>query len=156
MHLKEELIKVTKEMSKSMNVVESDDGTKQTKTFRERRSHSDPFEFMRIENNQYLNDIDGRVPCPKCSKSRKYFCYTCYVPVQYLDSRLPKVQLPVQIDIIKHQREIDGKSTAIHAAILAPENVNMYTYPDIPDYNSVDGETVSKTFSDEIFGILIL
>lgn len=42
--------------------------------------------------------------------------------------------MPVKIDIIKHQHEIDGKSTAGHAAILAPEDVNVYTYPNIPNY----------------------
>lgn len=43
-------------------------------------------------------------------------------------------QLPIKIDIIKHAREIDGKSTAAHAAVLAPDDVTIYTYPDIPDY----------------------
>lgn len=43
-------------------------------------------------------------------------------------------QLPVKIDIIKHPNETDGKSTAIHAKILAPSDVNIYTYPCIPDY----------------------
>ncbi|XP_021924293.1 DTW domain-containing protein 1 isoform X3 [Zootermopsis nevadensis] len=44
--------------------------------------------------------------------------------------------LPIKIDIIKHSREIDGKSTAVHAAVLAPDDVNIYTYPCIPDYGS--------------------
>lgn len=42
----------------------------------------------------------------------------------------------MQIDIIKHLHEIDGKSTASHAAILAPDHVKVYTYPDIPDYSN--------------------
>lgn len=42
-------------------------------------------------------------------------------------------QLPIKIDIIKHPREIDGKSTAVHAAIIAPEDVKIYTYPDFPE-----------------------
>lgn len=44
-------------------------------------------------------------------------------------------QLPVKIDIIKHRNEIDGKSTAGHAAVLAPDDVKIYTYPDIPNYD---------------------
>lgn len=43
-------------------------------------------------------------------------------------------QLPVKLDIIKHPNETDGKSTAIHAKILAPSDVTIYTYPCIPDY----------------------
>lgn len=117
----------------------------QTKDKSEKFEHGDPFEFMRIDDNSFLNDIDGRSRCPKCLRSRKFFCYTCYVPVVDLENRLPKVQLPVKIDIIKHQREIDGKSTAIHAAILASDYVNIYTYPDIPDY-CADDETVIKIY----------
>lgn len=43
-------------------------------------------------------------------------------------------QLPVKIDIIKHPNETDGKSTAIHAKILSPSDVTIYTYPCMPDY----------------------
>lgn len=43
-------------------------------------------------------------------------------------------QLPLKIDIIKHPKESDGKSTAIHAKILASRDVTIYTYPCIPDY----------------------
>ena len=50
-------------------------------------------------------------------------------------------QLPVKVDIIKHRREIDGKSTSAHAAVLAPNDVNIYTYPNVPDY-VLDGRTV--------------
>lgn len=48
-------------------------------------------------------------------------------------------QLPIKIDIIKHKHEIDGKATSTHAAILASEDVQMYNYPDIPDYSKEDG-----------------
>lgn len=45
------------------------------------------------------------------------------------------LQLPIKIDIIKHAKEIDGKSTAVHAAVLASQDVQIYTYPCIPDYD---------------------
>lgn len=48
------------------------------------------------------------------------------------------LQLPLKIDIIKHSREIAGKSTAIHAAILAPDDVTIYIYPDVPKYTKDD------------------
>lgn len=130
-----------------VELFESSENTSQTLNVSEKFEHRNPFECMKIDDNAFLNAIDGRSPCTKCSKSRKFFCYTCYVPVKELENRLPKVQLPIQIDIIKHQREIDGKSTAIHAAILARDNVNIYTFPDIPDYSSAaNQETVSYTF----------
>lgn len=45
------------------------------------------------------------------------------------------------VDIIKHKKEIDGKSTAAHAAVLAPDDVRIYTYPDVPYYED-DNKTV--------------
>ena len=46
-------------------------------------------------------------------------------------------QLPFKVDIIKHPCEVDGKSTAVHAAILAPYDVTIYQFPDIPDYTNL-------------------
>jgi len=45
-------------------------------------------------------------------------------------------QLPFKVDIIKHPCEVDGKSTAVHAAILAPHDVTVYHFPHIPDYTN--------------------
>lgn len=128
--------------------------------------HRDPFEFMKISDNRCLDGLSGRSPCIKCGKSRKFFCYTCHLPSAEVAPLLPKVQvrnrihllllikyllclfnylqLPLKIDIIKHPHEKDGKSTAIHAAILASADVSIHTYPDIPDYDDdPDGGLVS-------------
>ncbi|XP_001649526.2 DTW domain-containing protein 1 [Aedes aegypti] len=98
-----------------------------------------PFSGMHIDDTAFLKDVEGRSSCTVCGKSRKFFCYHCYVPVAELRDKLRFVQLPIKIDIIKHRNEIEGKSTAIHAAILAPEDVKIYTYPDIPDYRDEEG-----------------
>lgn len=63
-----------------------------------------------------------------------FFCYTCCSLVGVNLEDIPSIKLPVKIDIIKHPNETDGKSTAIHAKILAPSDVTIYTYPCIPDY----------------------
>lgn len=106
--------------------------------------HRNPFEYMAIDDNQFLMQMNGRSGCPKCGKSRKLFCYTCYVPIVEIRERVPTVQLPIHIDIIKHQREVDGKSTAVHAAILAP-NIHIHIYPNIPDYDSADDAQTVRT-----------
>lgn len=49
----------------------------------------------------------------------------------------------MQIDIIKHPKEVDGKSTSAHAAVLAPDDVKIYIYPDFPSY---ENENVSNFF----------
>nr|XP_019532451.2 DTW domain-containing protein 1-like [Aedes albopictus] len=98
-----------------------------------------PFSGMHIDDTAFLKQVEGRSPCTVCGKSRKFFCYHCYVPVAELEDKLRFVKLPIKVDIIKHKNEIEGKSTAIHAAILAPEDVKIYTYPDIPDYREEEG-----------------
>ncbi|KAJ3592909.1 hypothetical protein NHX12_005247 [Muraenolepis orangiensis] len=78
----------------------------------------------------------GRLNCSKCGRSRMFFCYTCYSLVGVSQQEIPSIKLPVKIDIIKHPNETDGKSTAIHAKILAPDDVNIYTYPCIPEFDT--------------------
>ncbi|XP_073820499.1 tRNA-uridine aminocarboxypropyltransferase 1 [Musca autumnalis] len=98
-----------------------------------------PFINMKIDDYTILDHIEGRFNCSQCLRSRKFFCYSCYIPVGNLDEIIPKVRIPIKIDIIKHKKEIDGKSTAIHAAVLAPNQVQIFTYPDIPDYSQEEG-----------------
>ena len=50
----------------------------------------------------------------------------------------------MKIDIIKHQSESDGKSTCPHAVVLAPDDVTVYTFPCVPDY---DKKKVSVLFA---------
>lgn len=61
--------------------------------------HRDPFKSMKIGDNSFLDGIDGRSPCMKCYKSRKFFCYTCYVPTESLATRLPKVKVNIALII---------------------------------------------------------
>ena len=42
------------------------------------------------------------------------------------------------MEVVKHHAEVDGKSTAVHAAIIAPSSVKIHTYPDIPEYDPDD------------------
>ncbi|EFN70883.1 DTW domain-containing protein 1 [Camponotus floridanus] len=107
---------------------------------RQRTIDRAPFRNLKIDDSRILNTLEGRRKCELCCKSRKFFCYTCCVPV-IDNSYFPRVKLPIKIDIIKHAHEIDGKSTAIHAAILAPEDVKIYIYPDFPDISSKE-ETI--------------
>lgn len=95
-----------------------------------------PFPDLKIDQTDFLDNLAGRSKCQKCGKSRKYYCYTCYVPVQEIVDRVPKIKLPIKVDIIKHPSECDGKSTAVHARVICPEDVTILTYPCIPDYNT--------------------
>ncbi|KAF4792896.1 hypothetical protein TURU_117172 [Turdus rufiventris] len=61
--------------------------------------------------------------------------YMHVLPAAFWSQNLPMwMQLPLKIDIIKHPNETDGKSTAVHAKLLAPDDVTIYKYPCIPEY----------------------
>ncbi|KAH8271173.1 hypothetical protein KR018_000789 [Drosophila ironensis] len=105
----------------------------------EKRPRKYPFAHMRLADPSVLDTIEGRHNCRICHRSRKFFCYNCHIPVGDLEDLLPRLRLPLQVDIIKHKKEIDGKSTAVHAAVLAPEHVRIHTFPDIPDYREEPG-----------------
>ncbi|EZA56690.1 hypothetical protein DMN91_000159 [Ooceraea biroi] len=118
-----------------------------------------PFQNYRIADTEILKTIEGRTCCESCRKSRKYFCYTCCTPV--IDRRyFPRVKLPIKIDIIKHPNEVDGKSTAIHAAILAPDDVTIYRYPEFPKtlnkeetiliFPSKDASSIEALFAESV------
>lgn len=171
-----------------------------------------PFESFKISSSDFLNSLENRTICPKCLKSRKFYCYNCFVPVKGTENLIPKVkvrtflikdfyyddwkcifnlytsnrvgflilngncclcwslgkwnypfiyqlkiyiitlQLPLKVDIIKHPNECDGKSTSAHAAVLAPDDVRVFTYPCIPDYPdpSKVGNSSTITYSHEL------
>jgi len=94
-----------------------------------------PFDLLKVTSGQVLDQQVGRQPCSACYKPRKYFCYSCLLPLPSLAPHLPRLHLPLKLDVVKHRQEVEGKSTAVHAAILAPDSVRMFVYPDIPDYN---------------------
>uniref|UniRef100_H3CVX3 tRNA-uridine aminocarboxypropyltransferase 1 n=1 Tax=Tetraodon nigroviridis TaxID=99883 RepID=H3CVX3_TETNG len=95
-----------------------------------------PLQSLKLASHAVLEEAQqrGRLKCSKCGGSRKFFCYTCCLLVGVTQEDVPLIKLPVKIDIIKHPNETDGKSTAIHAKILAPNDVTIYTYPCIPDF----------------------
>lgn len=93
------------------------------------------FESYSIDSHDPLTGLK-RSKCSNCGASRMYFCYKCHIYTKGIDTSLvPCLKLPFKIDIIKHKKEVDGKSTAIHAALLAPDDVKIYMYPMIPDYS---------------------
>ncbi|KAJ9062274.1 hypothetical protein DSO57_1012490 [Entomophthora muscae] len=70
-----------------------------------------------------------RIKCPECSTSVKYFCYYCRKNVGAHADKVPQIDLPIPLDIIKHPHENDGKSTGLHAKLLAPNSTTVLTYP---------------------------
>ncbi|KAG5849006.1 tRNA-uridine aminocarboxypropyltransferase 1 [Anguilla rostrata] len=95
-----------------------------------------PLQGLKLASHEVLEkaQLTGRLKCSKCSGSRMFYCYTCFSLVGVTPQEIPTIKLPVKIDIIKHPNETDGKSTAVHAKLIAPDDVTIYTYPCIPEY----------------------
>ena len=88
----------------------------------------------RSDDRSSIQLYQERQPCDICHKSRKFFCYSCHLPLASIREVVPRVELPVQIDVVKHPGEVEGKSTAVHAKLISPDSVNIHIFPDIPDY----------------------
>eukprot|EP01133_Synstelium_polycarpum_P001129 gene1129-1291_t len=88
---------------------------------------------LKLAPSDHLHSLE-RTKCPQCNKKRKYFCYDCYIP--FGDPALaPKIDLPIKCDILHYPTELLSKSTAIHSKVIAKEDVTIYEFPDVPDYN---------------------
>ena len=89
---------------------------------------------LHLSSQQPLKDADqkGRQICPQCKKSMKYFCYQCRIP---LIENIPKIDLPIDCEIIHHPTEKVSKSTALSATLLS-DSCHWIEFPsDLPNYN---------------------
>lgn len=96
---------------------------------------TDVFADKMISDFSFLDSVSAREPCHVCGKTFKFFCYKCHLPVAGIRDRIPSVKLPLKLEIIKHPKEVEGKSTAVHAAVIAPEDTTVRIWPDIPLYD---------------------
>lgn len=69
-----------------------------------------------------LQDKSLNRTCPQCDKpnhNNRVYCYDCLVPVGLPEENpLPRVDLPIRLDIIRHPKELKTKSTALHAQVI--------------------------------------
>ncbi|ORE06419.1 DTW-domain-containing protein [Rhizopus microsporus var. microsporus] len=93
-----------------------------------------PFSQLKIQDDIELYKKTDRYTCPACNKRMKYFCYYCYRVLGMNRSDVPFVKLPMPIDIIKHESELDGKTTALHARVIADQDVSVYNWKKMPQY----------------------
>ncbi|KAG0050862.1 DTW domain-containing protein 1 [Gryganskiella cystojenkinii] len=101
------------------------------------KKYTSPFTQFDISSTDVLDTIE-KAHCPTCNRNCRYFCYKCLNPVNCPEGAIPHLKLPIKLDIIKHEQERDGKSTALHAKILAPDDVEVYAFKEMPKYENVD------------------
>lgn len=97
------------------------------------QSHRLP-ETLKLDSLEGLKQLeaDGRIVCPSCGRRRSIYCCTCvqFVMKEGRQIEFPRLFLPLHVDILKHVSELESKSTALHAKLLAPDHVTLHSYPD--------------------------
>ena len=82
-------------------------------------------ENLKLASFDPLNKLEGRSDCPKCNAKRKYFCYDCVVPLNKDKNEVPRLDLPVDVLIVRHPKEKRSKSSVIPSGIISPDNVEI-------------------------------
>ncbi|TKR80231.1 hypothetical protein L596_014337 [Steinernema carpocapsae] len=93
-------------------------------------------EDLLISSFEGVEKLTERIICKSCGRKRMYFCYDCRVFVPGVAELAPRLKLPVSVDVIKHRMEKNGKSTAIHCLLTAPDSTRIFDSPDLPDYSN--------------------
>ncbi|KAF9146294.1 DTW domain-containing protein 1 [Mortierella sp. GBA39] len=101
------------------------------------KKYTSPFSQFNISSTDVLDTIE-KARCPACNRNVRYFCNRCLKLVNCPEGAVPQLKLPIKLDVIKHEQERDGKSTALHAKILASDDVEVYSWKDMPKYENVD------------------
>ena len=83
------------------------------------------FPDLKIADSSFLSTLPGRSQCSKCGKSRKYYCYTCCLPVPGTQDRTPHVKvrnLDISILISSTPYIIKTELELPHFMQVPPEN----------------------------------
>uniref|UniRef100_A0A914L741 tRNA-uridine aminocarboxypropyltransferase 1 n=1 Tax=Meloidogyne incognita TaxID=6306 RepID=A0A914L741_MELIC len=101
------------------------------------------FNSLQLASFEPIKKIKNRFNCKLCGRKRMYFCYNCRIYIKNVGDFVPKLKLPFNVDIIKHRLERDGKSTAVHAVLLAPEQTKIFdNFVDVPEYEFRPGTVI--------------
>ncbi|KAF9918131.1 DTW domain-containing protein 1 [Lobosporangium transversale] len=133
-----ELYQSNGNMASQANIKDMNEcNSKGTTTRTNHKKYTSPFSQFDISSTDVLDTIEKK-HCPTCNKNVRYFCNKCLNLVNCPKGSVPQLKLPIKIDVIKHEQERDGKSTALHAKILAPQDVEVYGWKSMPKYEDVD------------------
>lgn len=116
-----------------------------------------------------------RCKCPKCNTAVSYYCAKCLIPIAPPDAnanasaasasasqsaasplpvgieRLPVApfRLPIDVDILHDRREKLTQSSAVHAAVLCPQQVRLLPFrPTLHDKLSFDPQSTLLLYPD--------
>lgn len=85
-----------------------------------------------------LEKLEGRVPCPKCKKSCKFYCWNCIESMV----ETPNLKLPIKVTVISHPMEKKSKSSILPAKLVAPDDVQVLSLTEVPAFEEAEDEIV--------------
>ncbi|CEP00472.1 tRNA-uridine aminocarboxypropyltransferase 1 [Plasmodiophora brassicae] len=97
----------------------------------QRRTLMGPFDSLKLSVDVVgLRQVE-RAPCPKCNHREYLYCPMCMVWALPIGCPLvmPKLSLPFNIAVVAKRSEWAKKCTAVHACVVAPDNVSLVEYP---------------------------
>lgn len=110
----------------------------------------DPFANFKFSMDPGSLDAWPRVACSGCGKRFKIYCPICRrvcPPPSASAPVLPRVQLPMRVEIVLHRQENIRKSTSIHLFLVSPGQCAVHKYPEeLPDF---DPKSTVLLFPDE-------
>eukprot|EP01083_Nonionella_stella_P137849 419441_1 len=121
-----------------------------------------PFKPFKFSLDIELLLTQSRQQCGYCGKSSHLYCPYCKVPFPISTHSIsnpympfPTITLPIAVDIIRHPKEMVHVCSSVHACIVAPQQVRMYEYPNVPALSAQDGvyllyPSEKATFIDEM------
>lgn len=84
-----------------------------------------------------------RGPCPSCKRSYKFYCPVCCIAIGKPDDvDVPALTLPLQVHIWFQDKV--KKSTAPHAKVVAPQDVEILQYPLVKDADGAASVTYTR------------
>eukprot|EP00347_Sterkiella_histriomuscorum_P007246 403349699 len=91
----------------------------------EQQNKASYIDKLKLDSFEPLLDMADRKNCPKCNTSRKYYCYECYIALNDDPSTVPRVQLPVNVTVIRHPKEKISKSSIVASKLVAQDTVEI-------------------------------
>lgn len=72
-----------------------------------------PFSAMRIDDNAFLATVPERQPCPRCHASRRFFCYTCYIPLPGV-GEFPAITVSIGLLKVSYVNTSSNRGSYVH------------------------------------------
>ncbi|PFH34788.1 DTW domain-containing protein [Besnoitia besnoiti] len=88
--------------------------------------------------------------CEGCGHSRAFWCGSCHQAVGSPEAlaRIPRLELPLTFHIVRHPKEKATKSSAVPLSILAPGQVHIHMFPDLPPALFTEGDAAAVSAGD--------